>query len=61
MQDSARATCTSQCYNIYSNFYTNHISTRPFPQGNMIIFKQTGKINHNFLDKRQTKNFNYYI
>ena len=44
MQDAARATQTSQCYNIDSNFYTKHICTRPFQQGNMKIFKLIGKI-----------------
>ena len=44
MQDAAKATWTSQCYNTDLNFYTKHISTRPFQQGNMKIFKQTGKI-----------------
>ena len=29
-----------------SNFYTKHISTHPFQQGNMNIFKQTGKNYH---------------
>ena len=29
---------------IDSNFYTKHISSRPFQQGNMKIFRQTGKI-----------------
>ena len=35
---------TSKCYNTDLNFYTKHISTHPFQQGNMKIFKQTGKI-----------------
>ena len=44
MQDEERATWTWQYYNIDSNFYTKHISNRPFQQGNMKIFKQTVKI-----------------
>ena len=30
------------------NFYTKHISTRPFQQGNMNIFEQIGKITINY-------------
>ena len=44
MQGAAIAIWTSQCYNIDYDFYTKHISIRPFQKGNMKIFKQTGKI-----------------
>ena len=47
--------------NIDSNFYTKHLSTRPFQQGNMKIFKQTDKITLTYKIKRQTKNFNNYL
>ena len=44
MQDEARATQTSQCYSIDSNFYTKHICTRLFQQENKKISKLIGKI-----------------
>ena len=38
------------------NFYTKHISTRPFQQESMTFFKQTGKITITYYIKRQSKN-----
>ena len=43
------------------NFYTKHISTRPFQQESMTIFKQTNKTTITYYIKRQTKKINNFI